>query len=107
MSLAREMSRGFYLKAGLGENGSQDALKSVGTSARGADLTAAAVFIGSVSKSALLGADNGGGAPVCSVFLDQSPAFPLASAAPALPRRKEGLPRFGRAWRSRFVGRPM
>jgi len=61
MSLAREMSRGFFLKARLGVNGSQNALKSFGTSARWAGgFTAVAVVIGSVSKSALLGADNGG-----------------------------------------------
>jgi hypothetical protein len=33
----------------LGVNGSQNALKSLGTSARGAGLTAATVFIGKVS----------------------------------------------------------
>ena len=49
MSLAREMSRGLFLKARLGVNGSQKALKSFGTSARGAGLTAAAVVIGAVS----------------------------------------------------------
>ena len=38
MSLAREMSRGLFLKARLGVNGSQNALKSLGTSARGRGL---------------------------------------------------------------------
>jgi hypothetical protein len=46
MSLAREMSRGFFLKERLGVNGSQNALKSFGASARGAGLTAVAVVIG-------------------------------------------------------------
>jgi hypothetical protein len=43
------MSRGLFLKARLGVNGSQNALKSLGTSARWAGLTAVAVFIGAVS----------------------------------------------------------
>ena len=47
MSLAREMSRGLFLKARLGVNGSQNALKSFGTSARWAGgFTAVAVVIG-------------------------------------------------------------
>ena len=46
MSLAREMSRGFFLKARLGVNGSQKALRSFGTSARWAGgFTAVAVVI--------------------------------------------------------------
>src|SRR6185312_12772750 len=71
MSLAREMSRGFFLKARLGVNGSQKALKSLGISARGAGLTAAGLFIGRLSFGrGLMGPDNGGGAPVCPVFRD-------------------------------------
>ena len=50
MSLAREMSRGFFLKARLGVNGSQNALKSLGTSARWAGLTAVAVVIGTAPR---------------------------------------------------------
>jgi hypothetical protein len=46
MSLAREMSRGFFLKARLAVNGIQNALKSFGTSERGAGLIGATVFIG-------------------------------------------------------------
>ena len=45
------MSRGLFLKARLGVNGSQNALKSLGTSARWAGgFTAAAVVIGSLSS---------------------------------------------------------
>ena len=92
MSLAREMSRGFFLKARLGVNGIQNALKSLGTSARWAGLTAAAVFIGSVSSSAIIAADNGGGAPVCPVFRDQSPDSSVKPAPLQLPpARKEAL----------------
>ena len=45
MSLARETSRGLFLKARLGVNGSQNALRSLGTSVRWAGLTAVAVVI--------------------------------------------------------------
>ena len=55
MSLAREMSRGFFLKARLGVNGNQNALKSLGTSARWAGgFTAVAVVIVAVLLRARL-----------------------------------------------------
>ena len=58
MSLAREMSRGFFLKARLGVKGSQNALKSLGkslgTPGRGAGFTAVAVVMRSVSLTRLL-----------------------------------------------------
>ena len=55
MSLAREMSRGRFLKARLAVKGIQYALKSFGTSARWAGgFTAVAVVIGTVSKDRCL-----------------------------------------------------
>jgi hypothetical protein len=60
----------------LGVNGSQNALKSFGTSARWAGLTAVAVVIGSLSSSAFIGVNNGDGAPVCPVFPDLPPDSP-------------------------------
>ena len=71
MSLARETRRGFFLKARLGVNGSQNALKSFGTSARWAgDFTAVAVVIGRSPErkgAKNSGANNGGGACFCPV----------------------------------------
>jgi hypothetical protein len=71
MSLAREMSRGLFLKARLGVNGSQNALKSLGTSARWAGgFTAAAVVIGSLSSGRSLWRTM----PAVSAFVQFAPA---------------------------------
>src|ERR1700688_2638016 len=92
MSLAREMSRGFFLKARLGVNGSQNALKSFGTSARWAGgFTAVAVVIGTVSKGRGLPRTMAG-APLFVQFpVINRRTLGQASAAPALCPRKHVL----------------
>src|ERR1700733_10208922 len=107
MSLAREMSRGFFLKARLGVNGSQNALKSFGTSARGAGLTAAAVFIGSAPSGQSSLPRTMAAAPLFVQFsVINRLTLGQASAAPALAPRERGARRFSKALASESLGRP-
>src|ERR1700722_5661465 len=92
MSMAGEMSRGFFLKARLAVNGIQNALKSFGTSARGAAFTAATVFIGKVSSGRSL-ARTMTTAPLFVQFsVAQRRTLRKASVDPAPRSRKDGAP---------------
>src|SRR5271168_1219932 len=94
MSLEREMSRGFFLNARLGVNGSQNASRSLGTSAaRGvaSGLAAVTVVICRTSPwEGLVGADDGSGVFFCpvgarTIACSQPMGFGLTAAAEATP----------------------
>src|SRR5271156_5938591 len=92
MSLAREMSRGFFLNARLGVKGSQNASRSFGTStARGVAAGLAAVAGG--IRGTLLGNDRlprtMAAAPV---FVQFSLSFPYPNSAPWFSRPEGALP---------------
>ena len=64
------MRRGFFLKERFGVNGSQNAARSLGTSAArdvAAGLAAAAVVIGGHLLGGLIGGNDGSGANLCPV----------------------------------------
>src|SRR5271168_1020557 len=89
MSLEREMSRGFFLNARLGVNGSQNASRSLGTSAaRGvaSGLAAVTVVICRTSPwEGLVGADDGSGVFFCPVGARPAFGFGLIAEAEATP----------------------
>src|SRR5271156_1413892 len=97
MSLEREMSRGFFLNARLGVNGSQNASRSLGTSAaRGvaSGLAAVTVVICRTSPwEGLVGADDGSGVvffPVGAGTTAGSPPLGPPPPPPPPPARPAG-----------------